>query len=46
MVYVGILYGVQLFFTHCHAISASGETVYDEIIDKEGAYKLLEYLNK
>ena len=31
----------QLFFTHCHAIGASGETVNDKTIDKQGADKLL-----
>ena len=26
IVYAGILFGGQLFFTHCHLIGASGET--------------------
>ena len=45
MVYAGILYGVQLFFTHCYTIGAFGETGDDETIDKLGADKLLKALN-
>ena len=41
MVYAGILYRGQLFFTHHHAIGASGEIGDDETIDKQGADKLL-----
>ena len=41
MVCTGILYGVQLFFTHLHTISAFGETGDDKIIDKQGADKFL-----
>ena len=36
----------QLFFTQDHAISASGEACDDEIIDKQGAKKLLEALKR
>ena len=41
MVYAGILYGGQLFFIHCHAIDASGETGDDEKIDRQGVDKFL-----
>ena len=33
--------GVNRFFTHRHAIGASGETGDNETIDKQGADKLL-----
>ena len=46
MVYAGILYGAQLFFTHYHAIGSSGETGDSEIIDKQGADKLLVCLKR
>ena len=38
--------GVQLFFTHHHAIGAFGETGDDETIDKQGADKLLAALKR
>ena len=41
MVYIGILYRGQLFYTYCNIIIASVETGYDETIDKQGADKLL-----
>ena len=46
MVYADILYGVQLFFTHFYTIRASGETGYDETIDKIGSEKLLAALKR
>ena len=46
MNYAGISYGGQLFFTHYHAISASGETGDDETMDKLGAEKLLAALKR
>ena len=41
MIYAGILYGGQLFFTYYHAIGAFGETGDNETIDKHGDDKLL-----
>ena len=41
LIFGGILYGVYLFFTHCHAIGAFGKTGDDETIDRKGALKLL-----
>ena len=38
--------GVQLFFTHRHAIGASGETGDNKTIDKQGADKLLAALKR
>ena len=46
MVYAGILYGGQLFFTHCYIIGASDKTGDYEIIDKQGADKLLVSLKR
>ena len=46
MVCAGILYGGQLFFTHCYAISASSKTGDNETIDKQGVDKLLAALKK
>ena len=38
--------GDQLLFTHYHAIGASGKTGDNEIIDKQGADKLLAALKR
>ena len=46
MVYTGILYGGQLFFTHHYTIGASGKTGDDKTIDKQDADKLLAALNR
>ena len=42
----GISYGGQLFFTHSHNIDASGTTVDNETIDKQGADKLFAALKR
>ena len=46
MVHAGILLGVQLFFTHHHAIDAFAETGDDEIIDKQAVDKLFAVLKR
>ena len=46
LVYYGILFGVQSFFTHNHAISAFSETGDSETIDKQGSDKLLAALKR
>ena len=46
MVYTGILYGGQPFFTHSHAIGASDETCDDETIDNQGTDKLVAALKR
>ena len=46
MVYAGILYRSQLFFTHCHAIGASSKTSDDDTIDKHGANKVFKALKR
>ena len=46
MVSAGIIYGGQLFFTHCYTIGASNETGDNETNDKQGTGKLLKALNR
>ena len=46
MVYAGIFYGVQLFFTYRHTIGASCETDDDGVIDNQGADNLLADLTR